>query len=138
MEFSKFFKSLEFLISLSQVKNFDQQLETKNINKVTTSKGVTCSPHTDTHTHRQTDRVTTGCTLSGFQNFFLQPIIKDPPKNKHPRELPTYVDYHSMRLSGTIGRKPFANKYRIKQFMKYCHKIVLLYHPNTWFYLYYF
>ena len=31
--------------------------------------------HTDTHTHR----VTTVSTLSGFQNFSLQPIIKDRP-----------------------------------------------------------
>ena len=31
--------------------------------------------HTDTHT----DRVTTEGTLSGFQDFFLQPIIKDRP-----------------------------------------------------------
>ena len=37
---------------------------------------------TDTQTHRQTDRqtdtkVNTEDTLSGFQEFFLQPIIKD-------------------------------------------------------------
>ena len=37
-------------------------------------KDVTCS-----HTVRQTDRVTTVGTLSGFQDFFLQPIIKDRP-----------------------------------------------------------
>merc|ERR1711963_979824 len=47
------------------------------------SKGVTCSPFTDTQTDRQTDRqthrVTTEGTLSGFQDFFLQPIIKDRP-----------------------------------------------------------
>ena len=34
-----------------------------------------------THTHTQTDRVTTVGTLSGFQDFFLQPIIKDRPNN---------------------------------------------------------
>ena len=38
----------------------------------------------DTRTHRQTDRhtdrVTTEGTLSGFHDFFLQPIIKDRPK----------------------------------------------------------
>ena len=34
---------------------------------------------TDTQTHRQTHRVTTEGTLSGFQDFFLQPIIKDRP-----------------------------------------------------------
>ena len=38
--------------------------------------------HTDTQTHRQTDRVTTEGTLSGFQDFFLQPIIKDRPNNR--------------------------------------------------------
>ena len=33
---------------------------------------------TDTHTHRQTDtKVNIEDTLSGFQEFFLQPIIKD-------------------------------------------------------------
>ena len=56
---------------------------------------MTCSPRTDTHTdthtdtqtHRHTDtytdtdRVTTKGTLSGFQDFFLQPIIKDRPNN---------------------------------------------------------
>ena len=34
--------------------------------------------HTDRHTDRQTDtKVNTEDTLSGFQEFFLQPIIKD-------------------------------------------------------------
>ena len=33
---------------------------------------------TDTQTHT---KVTTVGTLSGFQEFFLQPIIKDRPKN---------------------------------------------------------
>ena len=32
--------------------------------------------HTDRHTHTHT-KVTTEGTLSGFQEFFLQPIIKD-------------------------------------------------------------
>ena len=37
-------------------------------------------PQTDTQTHRQTHtKVTTEGTLSGFQEFFLQPIIKDRP-----------------------------------------------------------
>ena len=36
-----------------------------------------------THTHRQTDtKVTTVGTLSGFQEFFLQHIIKDRPKTE--------------------------------------------------------
>ena len=35
--------------------------------------------HTDRQTDRQTHRVTTEGTLSGFQDFFLQPIIKDRP-----------------------------------------------------------
>ena len=30
--------------------------------------------YTDTQTHRETDIVTTEGTLSGFQDFFLQPI----------------------------------------------------------------
>ena len=43
------------------------------------SKGVLCSLGTD----RQTDtKVTAVCTLSGFQEFFLQPIIKDRPKTR--------------------------------------------------------
>ena len=33
----------------------------------------------DRQTDTQTDRVTTEGTLSGFQDFFLQPIIKDRP-----------------------------------------------------------
>ena len=33
---------------------------------------------TDRHTHT---KVTTEGTLSGFQEFFLQPIIKDRPNN---------------------------------------------------------
>ena len=37
--------------------------------------------HGHAHTDGQTDRVTTEGTLSGFQDFFLQPIIKDLPNN---------------------------------------------------------
>ena len=41
--------------------------------------------HTDTQTHRHTHtKVTTVGTLSGFQEFFLQPIIKDRPNNWNP------------------------------------------------------
>ena len=47
-------------------------------NKVPRSKGVLCSPITDRQTHT---KVTTVGTLSGFQEFFLQPIIKDRPNN---------------------------------------------------------
>ena len=37
-------------------------------------------------THRQTHtKVTTVCTLSGFQEFFLQPIIKDRPNKWLPK-----------------------------------------------------
>ena len=37
-----------------------------------------------THTHRQTyTKVNTEDTLSGFQEFFLQPIIKDRSNNTH-------------------------------------------------------
>ena len=46
--------------------------------RVPRSKGVTCSPHIDRQTDTQTDtKVTIVGTLSGFQEFFLQPIIKD-------------------------------------------------------------
>ena len=44
------------------------------------SKGVLCSLRADTHTQtdRQTDtKVNTEDTLSGFQDFFFHPIIKD-------------------------------------------------------------
>ena len=51
---------------------------TKNL--VPRSKDVLCSPRTDGQTDRQTHtKVTTEGTLSGFQEFFLQPIIKDRP-----------------------------------------------------------
>ena len=41
--------------------------------------------HTDRQTDRQTHlKVTTVGTLSEFQEFFLQPIIKDRPKNYPP------------------------------------------------------
>ena len=43
------------------------------------SKGVLCSPHTDTQTDT---KVNTEGTLSGFQDFFLQPIIKDRPNKQ--------------------------------------------------------
>ena len=44
-------------------------------NEVPRPKGVPCSPFTD----GQTDRVTTEGTISGFQDFFLKPFIKDWP-----------------------------------------------------------
>ena len=58
--------------------------KTKPRNQVPRSKGVFCSLVTDTHTHTHTyththTKVTTEGTLSGFQEFFLQPIIKDRP-----------------------------------------------------------
>ena len=37
---------------------------------------------TDRQTDRQTHRVTTEGTLSGFQDFFLEPIIKDQPNKR--------------------------------------------------------
>ena len=37
--------------------------------------------HTDRQTHRQTHRVNTVGTLSGFQDFVFQPIINDRFKN---------------------------------------------------------
>ena len=39
-------------------------------------------PVARSQTDRHTDRVTTEGTLSGFQDFFLQPIIKDRPNKK--------------------------------------------------------
>ena len=48
---------------------------------------------TDRHTHRQTHRVTTEGTLSGFQDFFLQSIIKDRPNRAYHFELFTYIMY---------------------------------------------
>ena len=57
-EFSKNFKSLQFLMVQGSL-----------------NPNIT---HTDRHTDRQTDtKVTTVGTLSGFQEFFLQPIIKE-------------------------------------------------------------
>ena len=116
-------------ISQSQVKNCDQNLETKNLlvlykeknrkmhiksEKMKISKNkkmrfflmsqgssnpkirflgqkVCLVARPQTHTHTQTDRQThtkviTEGTLSGFQDVFLQPIIKDRP-NKHNAEL---------------------------------------------------
>ena len=56
---------------------------------------MTCSLRTDGHTHRQTHRVTTEDTLSGFQDFFLQPIIKDRPKNRHKKCKNANFEYQS-------------------------------------------
>ena len=67
-------------------------------------KDVTCSPRTHRHTDRQTHRVTTVGTLSGFQDFFLQPIIKDRPKNN---------DGHMERYQAV--RNGYESKYDIKQ-----------------------
>ena len=44
-----------------------------------TQKLVCPVAHSHTDTDTQTDRVTTEGTLSGFQDFFLQPIIKERP-----------------------------------------------------------
>ena len=46
--------------------------------KVCSVARVQTDRHTVTHTHRQTGtKVNTEDTLLGFQDFFLQPIIKD-------------------------------------------------------------
>ena len=42
---------------------------------------ITTVPLFKNHIHTQTDRVTTEGTPSGFQDIFLQPIIKDRPNN---------------------------------------------------------
>ena len=54
--------------------------------KIPSSKTVVSSSRTDRQTETQTDRhtdrqmkVNTEGTFSGFQDFFLQPIIKDRP-----------------------------------------------------------
>merc|ERR1711923_339838 len=47
-------------------------------NQIPSSKTVVSSSRTETHTDRQTHtKVNTEGTLSGFQDFFLQPITKD-------------------------------------------------------------
>ena len=45
-------------------------------------------PQTDRQTHTRTKVITEG-TLSGFQDFFLQPIIKDRPKKSIRRDFKT-------------------------------------------------
>ena len=49
-------------------------------------------------THRQTDEVTTEDTLSGFQDFFLQPIIKDRSNKAY---LPTQI-FRTTKLETNI------------------------------------
>ena len=51
---------------------------THSKNKVPRSKGVICSLLTDGRTDT---KVNTDDTLSGFQDIFLQPIIKDRSNN---------------------------------------------------------
>ena len=63
--------------------------------------------HTDRQTHRQTDRqthtkVTTEGTLSGFQEFFLQPIIKDRPNNESWNTLVAASDHVIRIKTGNI------------------------------------
>ena len=64
---------------------------------------VGCS-HTDTRTHRHTDghtdRVTTVGSLSGFQDFFLRPIINDRPNTRKSSLIYYCVYVHP----GTIDR----------------------------------
>ena len=66
---------------------------------------MTCSPRTDTQTDRQTDRqthrVTTVGTLSGFQDFFLQPIIKDRPNKSKSKSY--------MNITGTFAGLQLAH-----------------------------
>ena len=66
-------------------------------NYVPMSKGVLCSPRADRQTHRQTDRhkVNTEDTLSGFQEFFLQPIMKDRSKKNQPHFTPWYMSFYT-------------------------------------------
>ena len=61
-------------------------------------------PQTDRQTDTRTHRVTTEGTLSGFQDFFLQPIIKDRPNiNKHVNVYNSFVvivsNYRTHELS---------------------------------------
>ena len=48
-------------------------------NQIPRPKSVSCSVFTDRQTDTHTHRVTTVGTLPRFQDFFLQPIIKDRP-----------------------------------------------------------
>ena len=56
-----------------------------SLNPKIRSLGQKVWPVARAQTHTRTDRVTTEGTLSGFQDFFLQPIIKDRP-NYHLKE----------------------------------------------------
>ena len=78
---------------------------------------------TDGQTHT---KVTTEGTLSGFQEFFLQPIIKDRPKNVFLSHAPPWTDgpthrmtnegfrvswFFSFNLSSRIGPKKKLQTY---------------------------
>ena len=53
---------------------------------------------TDRQTHRQTHtKVTTVGTLSGFQDFFLQPVIKDWPN----MNVIQHCDHHDLSATGS-------------------------------------
>ena len=49
--------------------------------------------HTHTHTRARTHRVTAVVTLSGFQYFPLQPIIKGRPNKQEGHDFTTVVVY---------------------------------------------
>ena len=65
---------------------------------------VPCSPSTDTQTHT---KVTTEGTLSGFQELFLQPIIKDRPNYagspKSSDDWKTIDSFREMWENGGLG-----------------------------------
>ena len=71
-----------------------------------------CSPRTDRHTHRQTHtctKVNTEDTLSGFQEFFLQPIIKDRSNSSHFLEV--CIRFRSLEIIKTSWEKHFLDVY---------------------------
>ena len=69
-----------------------------------------CSPRADTHTDRQTDtKVNTEDTLSGLQEFFLQPIFKDR-SNKQIKPIMSRLDLNKNKSSIKIKTKSFFNK----------------------------
>ena len=82
------------------IKSVKMKISKKNVPRITqpkhyvpTSKCVPSSLLTHRHTDRQTDRMTTVGTLSGFQDFPLQPIIKDRPNNSFAFHSADYADF---------------------------------------------
>ena len=61
-----------------KIKKLKKKQQQQNNKKTPRSKGVLCSSHVDRQLHTQTyTKVNIEYTLSGFQEFFLHPIIMD-------------------------------------------------------------